>query len=61
MNEYRKAVAAAVAIALIILQHFYGVELPGINGPIVDLTMSIIMGAIGVWSVWRVPNKAPAA
>ncbi len=57
MEQSRKAVTAAVAITMTILAQHYGLSLPGIEGPVVELVMSAIVGAIGVWSVWRVPNK----
>lgn len=56
LSECRKAVTAAVAIALIILKTYYGWVLPGIDLPIVDL----IMWMLGVAAVYLVPNKKPA-
>ncbi len=58
--ECRKALAAAVTIMLLLVKQFYGWSLPGIEGPTVDLIMSAIIGAVGLWSVWFVPNQKPA-
>ena len=55
MAAYSKLIAAIVGLVILLANQFFGVDLTGLEQPVID-TVSALIAALTAAGVWAVPN-----